>query len=80
MALTKLQPKDLTRILKAVPSLVDLPTKKMWVDYDEEADTLYLSFRKPQKAADSQLRDDGIIIHRSGKQIVGVTILEASTR
>jgi len=52
----------------------------MWIDYDEEADVLYLSFRRPQSACDSELREDGIIIHRSGKQIVGITILEASTR
>lgn len=80
MALTKLQTKDVTRILNAVPGLVDLPTKKLWVDYDEDADVLYLSFRRPQKADDSELRDDGIILHRNRDRIVGVTILEASTR
>ncbi len=80
MALSTLRPKDMTRILQAVPRLVDLPAKKMWIDYDQEADVLYLSFRRPQKASDSELRQDGIIIHRSGKQIVGITVLEASTR
>jgi uncharacterized protein YuzE len=52
----------------------------MWIDYDEEADVLYLSFCKPQKANDSELRDDGIIIHRRGKKVVGLTIQDASTR
>jgi uncharacterized protein YuzE len=52
----------------------------MWIDYDEEADVLYLSFRRPQKATDSQMREDGVIVHTRGKQIVGLTILEASTR
>jgi uncharacterized protein YuzE len=41
---------------------------------------LYLSFRKPQKATDSELRDDGIIVHRRGKEVVGLTIQDASTR
>ena len=30
--------------------LAKLPVKHVWVDYDEGADVLYLSFRKPQRA------------------------------
>jgi len=52
----------------------------MWIDYDREADVLYISFRRPQAATDSEMRDDGIIVHRRRKQIVGLTVLEASTR
>jgi len=80
MALATLRRKDVARILRAVPRLVDLPEKSMWVDYDTEADVLYLSFRRPQRATDSEMRDDGIIVHRHNRQIVGLTILEASTR
>ena len=65
---------DVSRTLRAVPGLMDLPATKMWVDYDEVADVLYLSFQRPQKATDSEMRDDGIIVHRRGKQIVGLTI------
>jgi uncharacterized protein YuzE len=74
------QSKDFRRILKAVPRLVDFPAKQVWIDYDAEADVLYLSFSKPQKATDSELRDDGIIVHRRGKKVVGLTIQDASTR
>jgi len=56
------------------------PSSKMWLDYDDEADVLYLSFQRPQRATDSELRDDGIIVRKRGKQIVGLTILDASTR
>ncbi|HUG91089.1 MAG TPA: DUF2283 domain-containing protein [Planctomycetaceae bacterium] len=80
MVLTKLPQEDLAAVLRAVPNLIDLPTKKFHVDYDEEADVLHLSFRRPQRATDSELRDDGIIVHRRGEQIVGLTILEASSR
>ena len=76
----KLRPKDLTPLLRAIPQLVQFPIKTMWLDYDEEADVLYLSFQRPQKATDSEMRDDGIIVHRRGKKIVGLTILDASTR
>jgi len=80
MALAELRKKDLSRVLQAVPKLVNLPASRMWIDYDTEADVLYLSFHRPQRATDSQMRDDGIIVHRRGKEIVGLTILEASTR
>jgi hypothetical protein len=32
------------------------------------------------RATDSDLRDDGIIVHRRGKKVVGLTIQDASTR
>ena len=72
--------KDIARILKAVPRLIDLPAKRMWIDYDADADVLYLSFAKPQRATDSEMRDDGIIVHRRGKKVVGLTIQDASMR
>ncbi len=75
-----LQKKDLGRILRTVPRLIDLPYTSMWIDYDTEADVLYLAFGRRQRATDSEMRDDGIIVHRCGDQIVGLTILEASTR
>ena len=80
MALEQLRRGELSSILKAVPGLVGLPQKQMWVDYDEEADVIYLAFQRPQRATDSEMRDDGIIVHRRGKKVVGVTILDASTR
>jgi uncharacterized protein YuzE len=80
MAQVELQSKDFSRILRAVPQLVRFPAKQMWLDFDSEADVLYISFRRPQRASDSEMREDGIIVHRRGKQIVGLTILDASTR
>lgn len=47
-----------------------------WVDYDEETDTLYISFRKPQGANDSVMEGD-LIYHYDGEQLVGVTVLHA---
>jgi len=51
--------------------------KKLWLDYDEEADVLYVSFRRPQKATDSRMEDDLIYHYRDG-ELVGVTILHVS--
>ena len=78
--MTRLRPADVASILRAVPALVAMPQNNTWVDYDSEADVLYLAFDRPQRASDSEMRDDGIIIHRRADRIVGVTILDASQR
>lgn len=77
---TTLNQKDISRILRVAPKLVDLPSRRMWIDYDDDADVLYISFRRPQGATDSEMRDDGIILHKLGERIVGLTILDASNR
>lgn len=51
---------------------------KLFVDYDSEADVLYVSFGKPQKADDAVQGRDGIIRRKKGDKIVGLTILNAS--
>jgi len=79
MAIAQVNSTAMKGILRAVPALLEMPAQ-MWVDYDADADVLYLAFDRPQKATDSELRDDGIIIHRRQRRVVGVTILDASQR
>ncbi len=62
-----------TKILK-------LPVQHMWLDYDREADVLYMSFRKPQRATETVESEDDILIRKDGKDIVGLTILNASRK
>ena len=65
----------------AISDLVQLAKygkDKLFVDYDEEADVLYVSFGKPQKAEDSIQDKDGIIRRKKGDKIIGLTILNAS--
>ncbi len=38
---------DLTEYLKLAPVVRDTPHRYLWSSYDEEADTLYISFKKP---------------------------------
>ena len=52
----------------------------MWIDYDEEADVLYISFRRPQKATDTEMTEDGILLRYKDDELVGITILDASKR
>jgi len=55
-----------------------LKHKTIWSSYDEEADVLYLQFKKPNHADDSSLTDDDIIIRYEQGEIIGMTILNAS--
>ena len=54
--------------------------KPVFLDCDQEADVLYLSFKRPRKAtAIELLEDEGILSRHRGKERAGITILEAST-
>jgi len=80
MAKRILNRETLAEICKATPHILRFPTTKMWIDYDKEADVLYVSFKRPQKATDSEMLEDGIILRYRDSELVGITILEASKR
>jgi len=70
----------LKEIFKATPHLLKFPQTKMWIDYDQDADVLYVSFKRPQKSTDSKMLDNGILLRYRDSQLVGITVLEASKR
>lgn len=67
-------------IFHALPYLIRFPSQRFWVDYDEEADVLYISFRHPQRATDSEMTDEGVLLRYRGDELVGITILDVSKR
>ncbi len=67
-------------IFKTMPHILKFPVKKLWFDYDEDADVLYIRFKRPQKATDSEMLKNGIIVRYKNGEVVGITILEASKR
>lgn len=67
-------------IAKTARHLVKFPSNDIHIGYDEEADVLYISFGKSQKATDSFETEDGIIVRTKGRKIVGVTVIDASKR
>ncbi len=78
---TTLKSEDLIKnCLSLVSKLVKLSLEHVWIDYDREADVLYLSFRKPQRATKTIETDDDILLRKDGNKIVGITILNATTR
>ncbi len=38
---------EVESILTLVPHLLEIPYKRIWTTYDEEADVLYVNFKKP---------------------------------
>ena len=48
--------------------------------YDPEADVLYINFKKPSRADDSEVTDDDIIIRYEKGQVIGLTVLHAKQR
>jgi len=71
---------EIERMLTLVPELLQIPHSRIWTTYDKQADVLYVNFKKPSHADDSELMDDDIIVRYEAGQIVGITILNASKR
>jgi uncharacterized protein YuzE len=75
MALT-----DVGEYLRMIPVVMSSPQRNVWLSYDAEADTLYVSFRRPSRASDSEMTDDDVIVRYEGDEVVGLTVLNASKR
>lgn len=69
---------ELKEIQTALPYF--LKHKTIWASYDKEADVLYLHFKKPNQADNSEMTEDEVIVRYQDKEIIGVTILNASQR
>ncbi len=71
---------DIEQYVRLVPAVKDSPQGYLWLSYDAEADVLYINFKKPSHATDSELTDDDVIVRYEGEEVVGLTILHASKR
>ena len=71
---------NIREYVKLVPAVRDAPQRYLWSSFDAEADVLYINFKKPSHATDSELTDDDIIIRYEGEEVIGLTILHASKR
>lgn len=75
MALTEIK-----EYLKMVGTVKNTPHQYLWSSYDAEADMLYINFKKPSRATDSELTEDDIIVRYENEEVVGLTVLRASKR
>jgi len=71
---------NLERVLTVVPQVLQLHQDNIWFSYDEEADVLYVNFKKPNLADDSELLDNDVIVRYEGEDVVGMTIMNASKK
>lgn len=71
---------DIQEYLKLIPAVNRSPQHAVWLTYDAEADTLYVNFKKPSYATDSELTDDDVIVRYEGEAVIGFTVLHASKR
>ncbi|MDQ3249746.1 MAG: DUF2283 domain-containing protein [Chloroflexota bacterium] len=71
---------DVQDYLKVLTAVKQTPQKMLWLSYDNEADVLYVNFKKPSYATDSELTNDDVIVRYEGDEIIGFTILHASRR
>jgi len=71
---------DIQEYLKLIPAVNRAPHHAVWLTYDAEADTLYVNFKKPSYATDSEMTDDDVILRYEGEEIIGFTVLHAGKR
>ena len=66
--------------MNLIPAVKQAPKRYLWSSYDAEADVLYINSKKPSHATDSELMDNDVIVRYEGDEVIGLTILHASTR
>jgi uncharacterized protein YuzE len=80
MAAQILEPPSYTYLLKALANFIKLPVTRMWLDYDHDADVLYVHFEDTPSSTHSEMTDEGVILDYRDEKLVGLTILDASQR
>jgi len=71
---------DMDKIGVIADVVLRSPHRYLLSSYDPEADVLYINFKKPARATDSELTDDDVIVRYEGDEVIGVTILHVSKR
>ena len=71
---------DLIPLLNMVPTVREASDRSVWLNYDFEGDVLYVHCKKPNLATDTELTDNDVILRYNGDELIGMTVLHASTR
>lgn len=72
--------KTLKEVNEIAAHFIKMPETKMLIDYDKEADVLYISFKRPQHATDSEMLENGVLLRYKEDELVGITVMNASKR
>ncbi|MFP3871265.1 MAG: DUF2283 domain-containing protein [Candidatus Aenigmatarchaeota archaeon] len=71
---------DIDQFLPSVSDMVDISKKEVCISYDQEADVVYINFKRSPHHDDSELTGDDIVIRYEEDEIIGLTVLHASKR
>ena len=71
---------EIENYLRLLPTVRKSPRGFVWISYDADADVLYVNYKKPSHATDSEMTDDDVIIRYEGDEVVGFTVSHASKR
>ncbi len=80
MAIAEINESKINEFLKIVPAVKNAPSECLWSSYDPDADVLYINFKKPSHATNSEITDDDIVIRYENREVIGLTVLNASKR
>ncbi len=64
-------------LLRAASGRVSLPPDELWLDYQDDVDTLYIRLKeKTQPTRSESDLDDAVIFDYEGEELVGIEILD----
>lgn len=63
--------------MKIVPRLIKFPSRNTNIDFDKEADVLYITFDRTNPATDSEMVDN-VLVRKNKNKIIGLTIMNVS--
>jgi uncharacterized protein YuzE len=69
---------QINQLISLVPNFLGF--ENIWMNYDKGADVLYINFKKPSRADETEHTADDIIIRYENSEIIGITILNAGKR
>ena len=72
--------KAVDEIFKALPHIQKTGARHIAFDFDEEADTLYISLDRPQNAKYTDILEEGTFLRMKDDKIVGITITNFSLK
>ena len=66
-------------LLRLARDRVNLPPGRLWLDYQDDVDTLYIRFKEITNPTHSKSEaDDMIVFDYEGEELVGIEIMDVS--
>lgn len=64
-------------LLNAARQRVSLPPGELWLDYQDDVDTLYIRLKEKTQPTRSETEfNDGVVFDYEGEELVGIEILD----